>query len=60
MISSSSNSSGAYPLKPKLPAAVGNEGVGVVSKCGKAVSHVKEGDWVIPVAAGVGESEGIF
>lgn len=45
---------GTYPLKPPLPAVGGNEGVGVVRRCGKNVTSFGKGDWVIPIIAGVG------
>ena len=45
---------GTYPLKPKLPAVGGNEGVGRVIKRGNNVTMFQEGDWVIPCNAGIG------
>ena len=45
---------GTYPLKPKLPAVGGNEGVGRVIKRGINVTMFQEGDWVIPCNAGIG------
>ncbi len=47
--------SGTYPLKPQFPAVGGNEGVGRVVTVGTGVSHLREGELVIPCAAGVGE-----
>ena len=47
--------SGTYPLKPQFPAVGGNEGVGRVVTVGTEVSHLQEGDLVIPCAAGLGE-----
>ena len=51
---------GTYPLKPPLPAVGGNEGVGVVRRCGKNVTLFGEGDWVMPVIAGVGMYPFVF
>ena len=51
---------GTYPLKPVLPAVGGNEGVGVVRRCGKNVTSFVEGDWVIPIIAGVGMYSFVF
>jgi trans-2-enoyl-CoA reductase len=45
---------GVYPVKPKLPAVGGNEGVGEVLKVGQAVTDLQPGDWVMPGAAGWG------
>ena len=45
---------GTYFLKPRLPAVVGNEGVGEVFEVGKDVTSLKLGDWVIPGDAGFG------
>ena len=45
---------GTYFLKPKLPAVVGNEGVGEVIDVGQDVQTLKLGDWVIPGDAGFG------
>ncbi|XP_071454895.1 enoyl-[acyl-carrier-protein] reductase, mitochondrial [Hetaerina americana] len=45
---------GVYPVKPKLPAIGGNEGVGVVEEVGEGVKKVKKGDWVLPRDTGWG------
>lgn len=45
---------GTYPIKPKLPAIGGNEGVAVVERAGAEVQSLQEGDWVIPKAPGLG------
>eukprot|EP00981_Chlorochromonas_danica_P011714 scaffold4233_cov180-Ochromonas_danica.AAC.5 len=45
---------GVYGKKPALPAVGGNEGVAVVTKVGKDVKRVKEGDWVLPAVAPFG------
>ncbi|XP_003386702.2 PREDICTED: trans-2-enoyl-CoA reductase, mitochondrial-like [Amphimedon queenslandica] len=45
---------GTYPFKSELPAVGGNEGVGLVRRCGLRVTGMKEGDWVIPILPGVG------
>jgi len=37
---------GDWPVKPKLPLVPGHEGVGVIEKIGKLVTHLKEGDRV--------------
>ncbi|MBS2029750.1 MAG: alcohol dehydrogenase AdhP [Deltaproteobacteria bacterium] len=37
---------GDWPVKPKLPLIPGHEGVGVIEKVGKLVTHLKEGDRV--------------
>ena len=37
---------GDWPVKPKLPLVPGHEGVGVIEKVGKLVTHLKEGDRV--------------
>lgn len=44
---------GVYPLKPKLPAIGGNEGVAEVMECGPSAS-LSPGDRVIPVSPGLG------
>lgn len=41
-------------MKPSLPAVGGNEGVGVVRRCGQNVSALSEGDLVIPLLPGTG------
>jgi mitochondrial enoyl-[acyl-carrier protein] reductase / trans-2-enoyl-CoA reductase len=38
---------GKYPVRPTLPATPGMEGAGVVVELGRAVTHVKVGDFVI-------------
>ena len=43
-----------YGIRATLPAVGGNDGVGVVTKVGKDVNTVEEGDWVVPVSAGLG------
>ncbi|CAH8552840.1 unnamed protein product [Heterobilharzia americana] len=40
---------GTYPIKPKLPAVAGNEGVGKIIACGKNVDNFSVGDSVIPL-----------
>jgi len=45
---------GVYPVRPKLPAVGGNEGVGQVVEVGRSVSHLKPGDWVVPAVSGWG------
>lgn len=46
---------GLYPIKPKLPAIAGNEGIGRVVELGKNISNVKLQDRVfIPYRSGVG------
>lgn len=45
---------GTYHIRPKLPAIVGNEGVGEVVEIGKKVKNMKPGDWVIPAEAAWG------
>ncbi len=46
---------GKYPVKPSLPAVAGFEGVACVRAVGAAVgASFAPGDWVIPVAPGVG------
>jgi trans-2-enoyl-CoA reductase len=42
---------GVYGIKPELPSAVGVEGVGSVEAVGPDVSHLSEGDCVIPIKA---------
>ena len=37
-----------------MPAVGGNEGVGVVTSVGSKVTSISEGDWVVPVCAGLG------
>jgi len=37
---------GDWPVKPKLPLIPGHEGVGVIEKVGKLVTHLKTGDRV--------------
>ena len=37
---------GDWPVKPKLPLIPGHEGVGVIEKVGKLVTHLKAGDRV--------------
>ena len=39
---------GTYPIKPKLPAIGGGEGVGEVLSVGPEVKNLKIGDWVFP------------
>lgn len=39
---------GVYGVKPKLPFTLGNEGFGQVEQIGKAIKHLKVGDWVLP------------
>lgn len=41
---------GRYIVRPALPAVIGNEGVGVVSECGSAVTNLKPGQRVIAPA----------
>jgi trans-2-enoyl-CoA reductase len=38
---------GTYMIQPPLPCVLGNEGVGIIERSGKAVTHLKEGDLVI-------------
>src|SRR5438552_8590895 len=38
---------GVYPVRPTLPSAVGNEGVGRVLAIGRGVDHLKVGDRVL-------------
>ncbi|MFE3271168.1 zinc-dependent alcohol dehydrogenase family protein [Streptomyces sp. NPDC059215] len=38
---------GTYPVRPELPAVIGNEGAGRVLAVGPAVTHVKAGDRVV-------------
>ncbi|KAJ5071955.1 enoyl-[acyl-carrier-protein] reductase [Anaeramoeba ignava] len=48
---------GVYPLKPKLPAIGGNEGIGEVIEIGKDVKNqnlFKIGDYVIPTRPAIG------
>ena len=45
---------GVYPIKPKIPAIGGNEGVGEVIAVGQNVTSLREGDWVIPNYSGWG------
>lgn len=46
---------GLYPLRPKLPAVPGNEGVGKVVELGSKVTHLSKGDRVfIPFRSGIG------
>lgn len=45
---------GTYPLRPKLPAVAGNEGVAEVIAVGVGVKNVKVKDRVIPTKAGFG------
>lgn len=45
---------GVYPVRPKLPAVGGNEGVAQVVEVGRAVTHIKPGDWVVPAVSGWG------
>ena len=53
---------GVYGISPPLPATAGNEGVGIVEKCGKNVTTFKKGDRVIPseAASGTWTSETII
>lgn len=39
---------GVYPVRPKVPAVGGYEGVGEVYSVGSAVKGLAPGDWVIP------------
>ncbi|KAH9661126.1 Enoyl-(acyl-carrier-protein) reductase [Citrus sinensis] len=39
---------GVYPVRPKVPAVGGYEGVGEVYSVGSAVTRLAPGDWVIP------------
>ena len=45
---------GVYPIKPRLPAVGGNEGVGCVVEVGEGVTSLKAGDWVLPASSGSG------
>lgn len=45
---------GKYPVKPKLPAVAGNEGVGEIVSLGPNVTEFKLGDRVIPLQSGLG------
>lgn len=45
---------GTYFIRPKLPAVVGNEGVGEVMEVGAGVKNLKPGDWVTPADSGFG------
>ncbi|CAD6192537.1 unnamed protein product [Caenorhabditis auriculariae] len=45
---------GVYPVKPKLPAIGGNEGVGRVEKVGSSIKSLNIGDHVIPSCSGLG------
>ena len=45
---------GIYPIRPKLPAIGGNEGVGEVLEVGDNVKDLKKGDWVLPALPGWG------
>lgn len=46
---------GSYPLRPKLPATPGNEGVAIVKEITEGITNIKEGDRVfIPFRSGVG------
>ena len=45
--------SGLYP-PPSLPSGLGTEAAGVVSKVGRSVSHIKEGDRVVYAQSGLG------
>ena len=45
---------GVYPVRPKLPAIGGNEGVGEVMEVGSKVTNLKVGDWVVPALSGWG------
>lgn len=45
---------GVYPVKPKLPAIGGNEGVGEIAWVGSEVTCMKKGDRVIPNFSGWG------
>ncbi|MGW7408554.1 alcohol dehydrogenase catalytic domain-containing protein [Streptomyces sp. NPDC054833] len=38
---------GVYPVRPELPSAIGNEGVGTVLAVGPDVTHVRPGDTVL-------------
>lgn len=38
---------GTYPIQPKLPSAIGNEGVGRILEVGPGVTHVKVDDRVL-------------
>jgi trans-2-enoyl-CoA reductase len=48
---------GRYGKRPSLPAAIGNEGVGVVERLGPGVDRLAAGQWVRPVP-GVGSWRG--
>uniref|UniRef100_A0AA85KCM8 Enoyl-[acyl-carrier-protein] reductase, mitochondrial n=1 Tax=Trichobilharzia regenti TaxID=157069 RepID=A0AA85KCM8_TRIRE len=45
---------GTYPIKPKLPAVAGGEGVGKIVACGKNVDSFSVGDSVIPLEVASG------
>lgn len=45
---------GVYPVKPKLPAVGGFEGVSEVLAVGSSVEDVRKGDYVLPSSAGFG------
>ncbi|KAK9862340.1 hypothetical protein WJX84_003421 [Apatococcus fuscideae] len=45
---------GVYPIQPPLPAVPGNEGVGEIQAVGDQVRELKQGDWVVPLRAGLG------
>lgn len=53
---------GKYPLRLKLPAVPGHEGVGVVTAVGSKVAHLRPGDRVVPLEHGQGtwRSHGVF
>ncbi|MHA2362567.1 MAG: zinc-dependent alcohol dehydrogenase family protein [Candidatus Hodarchaeales archaeon] len=47
------NIQGFYPIKAKLPAIFGSEGIGKVKELGEKVTHLKEGDRVmLPLGSG--------
>jgi len=45
---------GVYPIRPKLPAVGGNEGVGLVVQTGSQIKNLKINDKVIPAKPGLG------
>ncbi|XP_073711884.1 enoyl-[acyl-carrier-protein] reductase, mitochondrial [Misgurnus anguillicaudatus] len=45
---------GRYPVLCPLPAVGGNEGVAEVMEVGSDVTHLRPGDWVVPIDAGFG------
>lgn len=51
---------GVYGIKPKLPAVIGNEGVGKVIRCGSMVKGFTVGDVVIPSVVSSGTWQTYF